>query len=139
VKFNGSRCTANVDARLQGRVLLADGQAESTKSMTRLLRLMGLEITTARNGRDAIDIVLRAHEARYGFDLLLMNTQLPIIDACEAAGFLRAEGLTVPIIAVSGSLHHALRDQCLTAGCNNFIRHPIGFISVFQSLRQYLA
>ena len=125
-------------ARLNGRVLIVDDAPDILKLTARILCRLGLEVTTAENGRDAFEIALLAKEAGSGFDVILMDVELPIISGMEATALLRESGFSEPIIAIPGSAGNWIEQHCLDAGCSDFISKPVTFERLYDSLRRYL-
>lgn len=123
---------------LRGHVLLVDDAPDVLRVTSRLLGYAGLQVTTASNGRDAVEKALAAEEAGAGFDLILMDVQLPIIDGIEATALLRISGFKKPIIALSGLAMPGVERECLRAGCNEFVAKAVEFDHIYEALRRYL-
>jgi len=90
------------------RILAAEDNATNQLILRALLEPLGAEVTVAENGRDAIE-AFRAG----GFDLILMDVQMPVTDGVAATGEIRrleaAEGRArTPIVALSANVmaHH---------------------------------
>ncbi|MCL2029362.1 MAG: ATP-binding protein [Deltaproteobacteria bacterium] len=131
------------DQALAGhRVLLVDDNEVNTLVAKKLLRKMGLEVTTAENGKAALDRLEEATEAgrRPAFDLVLMDIQMPVMDGFEATRLIRAnpeyEGLV--IVAMTAHAFAEERERCLAAGMNRHLPKPIDLTALRQTLRHYI-
>ena len=100
-----SRC--NSDKDLRGlKVLLAEDGPDNQRLISALLRHAGAEVEVAENGQVALAHVEAAGVE--GFDVILMDMQMPEMDGYEAACVLRRKGLAGPIIALTA---HAMSDD----------------------------
>ncbi|MFN9959494.1 MAG: response regulator [bacterium] len=54
-----------------------------------------------------------------------MDLQMPGVDGYEACRRLRALGVTVPIIALTGNAFEEDRDRCLASGFDKYAVKPI--------------
>ena len=109
--------------RLSGSVLVADDHEDSRKLTARVLELAGLSVTQVENGLEAVAA------ARDGFDLILMDVAMPVLDGVDAARRIRLEesaGMRprVPILAHSAQASAPDRERCLEAGMDAFIAKP---------------
>ena len=82
------------------------------KMHVRLLTLLGAECSVAYDGQEAVQAVdaamqldnaLAAGEARAGFDLVLMDNCMPVMEGPAACGALRAMGCTCLIVGLTGA------------------------------------
>lgn len=122
-----------VKRTLQGTVLLAEDNLENQKLLSLVLGKMGIVVTTADNGQEAID------KATLGkFDLLYMDMQMPLVSGLEATKILRNQGYTGPIIALTANATKEDRDLCIRAGCNDFLTKPINRDRLYEVSAQYL-
>jgi two-component system, sensor histidine kinase and response regulator len=104
------------------RVLLVDDNEINQDVVKELLGLLQVEITTAANGQQALELV-----ERMPFDLVLMDVQMPIMDGIEATRRLRAQERfdQLPIIAMTAGALEGDRERCLSVGMNDYISKPI--------------
>jgi CheY-like chemotaxis protein len=119
-------------------VLLVDEVADTLRITARLLQSMGLRVTTARDDLEAVDIALLCMKVGYGIDLILLNVQPWRAGGIETVGELRSGGFTGPVIAISDESNDDLEAQCLEAGCDDFIPHPLDFEPIYDSLVRHL-
>src|ERR1051325_7043689 len=104
------------------RVLLAEDNPTNQKVAMLMLKAHGCEVEVADNGRIALEKWQRG-----GFDLVLMDCQMPIMDGFEATHAIRAaEGdRHTPIVAVTANAMVGDRDRCLAAGMDDYVSKPM--------------
>ncbi len=105
---------------LQGKVLLAEDHNDNRRLIARLLASLGLEVLTARNGREAIAL-FENHQPT----LILMDIQMPEMDGIEAFKALRQKGCKAPIIALTANAMSHEITQYLSLGFNGHLSKPI--------------
>ncbi|MGP0076454.1 MAG: response regulator [Bryobacteraceae bacterium] len=110
-------------------ILLAEDNRVNQFLMVRLLEGRGHRVTVAGDGRVALDEV-----ARYRFDVILMDVQMPEMDGLEATRTLRERGVQTPIIAMTAHAMQGDRDKCLSAGMNGYVSKPIQPDEVFGAI-----
>ncbi len=106
-------------------VLLVEDHPVNQKVATVVLQRAGHRVTVAHNGVEAIEKV-----AEGGFDLVLMDMQMPVMGGVEAARLIRQMEeelgrLPVPIFAMTANAQEEDRTACLEAGMNDFLTKPL--------------
>ena len=71
----------------------------------------------ARNGRAAVDLA-----KRHGFDAVVMDIEMPVLDGVEATRLLRAAVPELPIVAVSGHDYEERVLEIRRAGADDYVR-----------------
>jgi CheY-like chemotaxis protein len=84
------------------RILVVDDQPAIAAMLKESLEELGYEVETASNGKEAIVL----HE-RHPHDLVISDIFMPEKDGLELLTYLRKEGSTAKIIAISGGGHSA--------------------------------
>jgi signal transduction histidine kinase/DNA-binding response OmpR family regulator len=110
--------------RLTGHVLLVEDGIDNRRLVQAYLERAGLTVTTADNGRVALELVEQAVKRGQSFDVILMDVQMPEIDGYTATGKLRARGIRWPIVALTAHVMPEDRDRSLTAGCDDYLSKP---------------
>jgi two-component system cell cycle response regulator DivK len=105
-------------------VLLVEDNELNRDMMTRRLRRAGLEVVTAGNGQQALNI-MRADQP----DVVLMDMNLPILDGWTASRQAKADESIchLPIIALTAHAMESDRLNALEAGCDDFATKPVDF------------
>lgn len=118
------------DAMQPVRILVVDDNADTARSMARLLKLMGHHVTTAHSGPEAIDAA-SAHPP----EVVLLDIGLPGMDGLEVAKRLRTLSLceNAVIVAVSGYSQEGDRRRSREAGFDHHLAKPID-IDVLRSI-----
>ncbi len=112
------------------RVLVAEDHPINQRIVLGLLRKIGIEnVQVVNNGLEAVD-ACRHH----GFDLVLMDCQMPILDGYSATRHIRHNlgAFAPPIVALTAHAMESDRDQCLAAGMRAYLTKPL----VLEQLRQ---
>jgi CheY-like chemotaxis protein len=103
------------------RVLVAEDCPDSRMLITEMLEQSGLNVTSVCNGKECLDGALEAWKSDTPFDVILMDIQMPEMDGHTAARQLRANGYTLPIVAMTARSSINDEDNTLVAGCNAHI------------------
>jgi signal transduction histidine kinase/DNA-binding NarL/FixJ family response regulator len=102
------------------RVLITDDNAVNQRLFATVIRRSGAHVVQASNGKEAVDAVSAGP-----FDLILMDMQMPVMDGRAATIAIRSYGVTTPIVALTAHSSNAHRDQCLAAGCTDYLSKPV--------------
>ena len=105
----------------QHRILLVDDDPEIHDLVSGILKVRHVELLSAMNGVQAIEIALRDSP-----DLILLDYSLPGANGLEILKALRSSGVpdSVPIIFITGNDSHKILTDCFRAGAADYIRKP---------------
>ncbi|TCP60663.1 PAS domain S-box-containing protein [Rhodovulum bhavnagarense] len=135
VAMNGMRTQ---HPALKGRrVLLCDDNPTNIEIAGIYLSEMGMQVSTAFNGAEALDWM-----GRLPFDIVLMDRRMPVMDGLEATRRIRAlpkPAGDVPILALTASGSAESRDEALAAGMNDLVTKPIDFEVLRDALVRLLS
>lgn len=101
-------------------VLVAEDNPVNLMVITHLLQRGGHQITSAADGKEAV--TLASHG---GFDVVLMDCEMPHMSGYAAAEELRRRGTQVPIIALTANSMEGDRERCLAAGMQDYLSKPV--------------
>jgi CheY-like chemotaxis protein len=119
------------------RILVVDDIETNRDIVSKLLTSEGACCEVAENGRAAVER-LRANPD--GFDLVLMDVQMPEMDGLEATRMIRHDlGLSdLPVIALTAGAMKSQRQMALSAGMNSFISKPFRLKEMVATLTPWL-
>ena len=120
-------------ARVSGqmRLLLAEDNPDSRRLMAYRLESEGHEVCAVDDGELALEAM---REAGGAFDAVLLDMQMPKRDGFEVARVLRQQGFEKPIIALTAHAFPGDREQCLAAGCSDYLAKPFDWAELFDRL-----
>ena len=122
----------------RGTILLVEDNLINQQVALGILEVQGYSVSVANNGREAVD----AH-ARGGFDLVLMDCQMPEMDGFEATREIRRQeasssGKRVPIIALTANAMANDRAECLRAGMDDHLSKPFSMQTMQDMLDRWM-
>lgn len=106
-------------------ILLAEDNLVNQEVALNMLELMGCQVNTVENGKDAVEAA-----AKTGFDLILMDYHMPVMDGLTATAKIReheqagSNSRRVPIIALTADVQKGMQEQCLAVGMDDFLSKP---------------
>ena len=125
------------------RVLLVEDNPINQEVAQGLLQDLGLTVTLANNGNEAIRALATAPADIPPFEAILMDCQMPVMDGYEATRQIRDNAAgkkyqNVPIIAMTANAMTGDREKCLQSGMNDYISKPIDPDTLEEVLRANL-
>jgi signal transduction histidine kinase/DNA-binding response OmpR family regulator/HPt (histidine-containing phosphotransfer) domain-containing protein len=116
------------------RVLVVDDSDINLEVAQRILEKQGAKVSTCSDGSSALT-TLEANPT--GFDLILMDVQMPILDGNEATRRIRGDlDLQLPIVALTAGALVGERQRSLDAGMNDFVSKPFDPQLLIRKVRQ---
>ena len=107
------------------RFLIVDDVQLARKMLRRLLGDQCDSIDEAENGQAAVDLVRVSIASDCPYDIVLMDSQMPIMDGPTAAAAMRRLGFTGLIVGVSGHTLKEDTDRFLVHGANRVLQKPL--------------
>jgi two-component system sensor histidine kinase/response regulator len=122
-------------------ILLAEDNFVNQKLAIRMLEKAGYNVTLAANGREVLKALEQAHPP--GFDVVLMDIQMPELDGLEATAAIRDREKSsrehLPIIAMTANAMRGDRERYLDGGMDGYISKPINSLGLFAEIERCLA
>lgn len=121
------------------RILLVEDELVNQLIAQEMLEDVALQVTTANNGQEACTMV-RNQIPGLGYDLILMDMQMPVLDGLNATLAIRQLplGKEIPIIAMTANAFAEDRAKCLAVGMNDFLAKPVSPELLFAMLYKWL-
>ncbi|MCF6436939.1 hybrid sensor histidine kinase/response regulator [Pseudoalteromonas sp. MMG022] len=122
-------------SELKGHVLLVEDNDVNLMVVTAMLKKLGLEVSTAKDGL----LALEALETQR-FDLILMDVHMPNLDGLETSKRIRQNGTlkNLPIIAFTANIFKEDINDCFNAGMDDFISKPVEQAQLKEVLARWL-
>lgn len=116
-------------------ILLVEDNAFNQELAIELLSEVGVDITLAENGQQALEIL----ESK-SFDGILMDCQMPIMDGYEATRRIRQQNnyTSLPIIAMTANALVSDRDKIFDAGMTDIIIKPLDVDIMYQTILKWI-
>ena len=121
----------------EARILVAEDNKINQVLLVDVLGRAGFSAFGANNGEEAIQSAERG-----GFDVILMDVQMPVLGGIEAIRRIRSsEGPNahVPIIALTAHTGAAVRRECLEAGAMIVLHKPVDLARLAGQIREVIA
>ena len=119
-------------SQLEGReVLVVDDNALNREVASGFLELVGIRVTTAEDGQEAI----RRME-RNRFDAVLMDVHMPVMNGLEAIAVIREkpEWKELPVIALTAQARVEDQDASIAAGMSAHLTKPVDEQQLYRML-----
>lgn len=121
-------------------VLVAEDHDINQMLVTAMLSQLGCTVTIAPDGAQAVALVEAARAGGSPYDLVLMDTQMPVLDGPGAARQIRAAGITaseLPIVALTANAYADDVATSLSAGMQAHIAKPVTLAQLKNVLRHW--
>lgn len=127
----------NYDELQGNKILVVEDNRINQLVVAKMLRKLGMEVTTADNGAEALE----AFNSSY-FDLVLMDIQMPVMDGYRATAEIRKSTdprkRDVPIIALTASAFLTEKEKAKLFGMNDHVGKPFGPDDLLEKIHNCL-
>ncbi len=104
----------------KAHLLIVDDEANTLASLSRAFRLAGREATVCDNAGKALELAKAQH-----FDLILSDVVMPGKDGLTLLEELKTQGVTTPVVMMSGQAHIEMAIRATRLGALDFLEKPI--------------
>ena len=118
-----------------GKILIVDDTEVVAQLLSEYLRHKGYETLVAQNGEEAVTLARQELP-----QIILMDVMMPVLNGLDATRQIRADAAMrdIPIIGLTALAMSSDREQCLSAGMNDYLSKPIQMQEVAQMIDRYL-
>jgi CheY-like chemotaxis protein len=118
------------------KVLVVDDDARNIFALTTVLENHEMDVLSATNGRQAIEIIRNAPE----LNIVLMDIMMPEMDGYQTMREIRKDPQfrSLPILALTAKAMKGDREKCLEAGASDYIAKPVNTDQLLSLLRVWL-
>ena len=103
----------------QAKVLVADDNKINVTLATMLLKRKNILFEVAHNGKEAYELFLQG-----GFNMILMDLRMPVMDGFESTALIRAIDQDIPIIALTASSFENEKERVEAGGFTGYLTKP---------------
>ncbi len=115
------------------KILVVDDNKINLKLAERLLSQFNVNIKTAENGKECINLV-----KDNTYDIILLDHMMPELDGVATVHILRESGVTIPIIALTANSYTGSKDNYIKEGFTDYLAKPIRYKDLYKLLAKYL-
>jgi CheY-like chemotaxis protein len=118
------------------KVLIVDDDIRNIFAMTSVLEQQNMQVLSAENGKDAIDLLRKNPSV----DVVLMDIMMPDMDGFDTMRAIRKIPTfkSLPIVAVTAKAMKGDREKCIEAGAWDYLSKPVDSVQMLSVLRSWL-
>lgn len=117
-----------------GTILFVDDETRVIESVEEMLKELGYEVLSAKNGTEALAMV-KSHPA---IDLAVIDMIMPGMDGSRLFEEMKAIVPDLKVLLASGYSKNKHTENILQMGCNGFIQKPFTLQQLSQTIRMVL-
>ncbi len=117
------------------KIFYVEDNEDNIFMLTRRLKKKGYDVSVARNGQEALDMVEGIMP-----DLILMDLGLPVLDGWEATRRIKAMSSVadIPIIVLTAHAMEGDREKALETGANDYDTKPVDLKRLIEKMQALL-
>ena len=113
-------------------ILVAEDNDSNYILMTYILK-RDYQFKRAKNGAEAVDMVNEG-----GFDLVLMDIKMPVMDGLEATKKIKELHPDLPVVALTANAFDSDRQLALNVGCDDFLSKPVSSEKCLATIAKFI-
>ncbi len=114
------------------KILIAEDNDSNYILMSYILKKY-YQFERAKNGQEAVEMAEKG-----GYDIVLMDIKMPIMDGLEATKAIKEKFPDLPIVALTANAFDSDRQLALEAGCNDFLSKPVSSDLCLQTIKKFV-
>ena len=132
-RFDKSQIKGWIKERQRGdvpHILVVDDDAGIRKLFQESLEEIGINVITARNGSEAINLITQNN-----FDLAFIDLKLPVVDGTDLLAWIRDMNRELPVIVITEYPNSDLMEKALQHGPLTLLKKPFGQEEILNAVR----
>jgi two-component system, NtrC family, nitrogen regulation response regulator NtrX len=117
----------------KAQLLIVDDETNTLASLSRAFRLGGHQATVCDNAAKALDLAKAQN-----FDLIFSDVVMPNKDGLSFLEDLRTQGITTPVVMMSGQAHIEMAVRATKLGALDFLEKPVSTEKLLLTVEQVL-
>ncbi len=119
-------------------ILVADDEQNTLLTMQFILEVANYRVTTAENGREALDDILESRNTDSPIDLLITDIQMPGLTGLELIDEINQLKMDIPFLVITGYGNCELMAELRNKGCGGCLDKPINEEELVKSVAALL-
>jgi signal transduction histidine kinase len=115
------------------RIMIGEDNPVNMAVAKRFLSKWGIQVTEAVNGKEAVEKFIKN-----GFDLLLLDLEMPEMDGATALKEIRKIDSAVPVVAFTAAVYENMLADLLQKGFTDFIHKPFRPEDLHQKISHHI-
>ena len=121
----------------EARVLVADDMQMNLKVFVGLLKSTNIQIDTAINGAEALELVQKQH-----YDVIFLDHMMPVMDGVEAFRRMKSQlsnpNINTPVVMLTANAVAEARNGYMDEGFSDYLAKPIREEVLLATLKKFL-
>jgi PAS domain S-box-containing protein len=115
-------------------ILIAEDEIANYILLESIVQPTKANVLWVKNGREAVE----ACRTNFSIDLVLMDIKMPEMNGLEATKIIKKQRRDLPIIAQTAFTMPMDEDNCLRAGCDDYLSKPLQVEEILDKIGQHL-
>ena len=113
------------------RILWTDDEIELLKPHILFLQEKGYDVTTATNGKDAVELV-RDQE----FELIFLDENMPGMSGLETLNLIKAFNPLLPVVMITKSEEENIMDEAIGSKIDDYLIKPVNPKQILLTIKK---
>ena len=108
----------------KNHILVVDDEENMLLTMQFILEVAGYKITTAEDGQEALERILKARNNGNPVELLITDIQMPRLTGMELIDELNRLEIGIPVLVITGYGDEEMITELSSKGCDEYLDKP---------------
>ena len=124
VQPNSLPVTVYMENMVKEHILVVDDEQNMRNTLAFILETANYQVTTAAEGREALEEILAARETGHPIDLLITDIRLPGLTGLQLIDELNYLKITIPVLVITAYGDRSLFLELIRTGCADYLDKP---------------